>query len=114
MDKKGLTPLQVFLGPGTAFESPGLRLDRDFPDGLAQTLLVVEAREFVPWTKPEDLTYDQKGPLPKLSGVDIQRLVSSVFCRRFRAQAPDRHRQKILRALITRNGGEPVDISKLE
>jgi len=29
---------------------------------------VVEAGEAVPWTRPEPLVYNEKGPLPKLGG----------------------------------------------
>ncbi len=61
---------QVFTGPGTAFEGPrGLRYPHDFPNGTAQTILVVEAAEPVPWTQPADLVYDPHGPLPPLGGV---------------------------------------------
>jgi hypothetical protein len=31
--------------------------------------MVVEAAEAVPWTKPADLPYDPKQPLPKLGGM---------------------------------------------
>ena len=42
------------------------RIPGSIPDGTANTILVVEAAEAVPWTKPEDLEYDPNGPLPKL------------------------------------------------
>jgi hypothetical protein len=38
----------------------------DFTDGVAQTFLVVEAGEAVPWTKPADLVYEAEKPLPEL------------------------------------------------
>jgi hypothetical protein len=60
----------VFTGPGTAFDgAEGLRLPQDFPDRLDETILVAEAAEPVPWTKPEDLVYDPRGPLPPLGGL---------------------------------------------
>jgi hypothetical protein len=31
--------------------------------------MIVEAARAVPWTKPEDLPYDEKKPLPKLGGI---------------------------------------------
>jgi prepilin-type processing-associated H-X9-DG protein len=69
----GLTPYQVLVGPGTAFERPDLRLDpfraEGFPRGAAQTILVVEAADPVPWSKPEDLSYAPEGPLPKVGGL---------------------------------------------
>src|SRR5207248_7805224 len=73
--KRGMMPpyhtvVHVFVGKGAAFEGgQGLRLKEDFPDGLANTLLVVEAGKPVPWTKPENLTYDPDGPLPDLRGI---------------------------------------------
>ena len=60
------TPWQVFTGPETMFEgTKGCRIS-DIGDGTSNTALVVEANRLVPWTKPEDLTYDKKKDLPKL------------------------------------------------
>ncbi|WP_339728221.1 M56 family metallopeptidase [uncultured Gimesia sp.] len=44
----------------------GVRL-RDIVDGTSNTIAVVETKREIPWTKPEDLTYDGK-KLPKLGG----------------------------------------------
>ncbi len=67
---EGMTYYQVFVGPGTPFEDPyGPRLPHAFPDGTSNTLLVAEAGEPAPWTKPVDLVYDPHGPLPALGGV---------------------------------------------
>jgi len=101
------TVCHVFVGKGTPFE-PGRSLTlKDFPDGTSNTLLVVEAGEPVPWTKPEEITYDPKGPLPELRGY---------FNRGFRACVADASRRNVLhgktadqlRAVITRNGGEQL------
>ncbi len=64
----GSTFFQAIVGPGTWFDGPGRPALRDFADGGASTLLIVEAAEAVPWTKPADLAYDPKGPLPRLGG----------------------------------------------
>jgi hypothetical protein len=102
------TVCKVFVGKGAAFEGrQGLRLSADFPDGTANTLLVVEAGEPVPWTKPEDLPFDPDGPLPDLRGL---------FDVGFRASTASGHRhdvlkgvsERTLRAAITRNGGESL------
>ena len=62
------TYYRVFHGVGTAFEGrKGLHY-KDFEDGTSNTILVVEADEAVPWTKPEELEYDANVPLPKLGG----------------------------------------------
>jgi len=96
----------VFLGTGAAFEGRnGLRLDRDFPDGSSRTLLLVEAGEPVPWTKPQEIPFDPRGPLPEIRGF---------FKDGFRVCWVDGSRSWItydmdpaeLRAAITRNAGE--------
>jgi hypothetical protein len=61
-----MTFYQVFVGPGSAFEGDkGLQVPDDFPDGANKTILVVEARTAVPWTKPEDIPFGRDLPLPE-------------------------------------------------
>jgi hypothetical protein len=120
-----LTHYRAFVGPGTAFERDGLTW-RDFPDGLENTILIVEASEPIPWTKPDELVYDPAKPLPSLGGHDTKPFYflrfetsrkpgfSAVFAdgtARFITSQPD---EKTLRALITRNGGEEVRLTGLE
>jgi hypothetical protein len=66
--KQGLTPYRLFVGPETAFELPNPRYPSSIPDGTHNTILLVEAADAVPWTKPEELVYDPDGPLPWLGG----------------------------------------------
>jgi hypothetical protein len=120
-----LTHYRVFFGPGTAFERGGLTW-KDFPDGLTNTILVVEANEPIPWTKPEELVYNSAKPLPRLGGRFTKPFFflgqesgrkpgfSAVFAdgtARFITGQPD---EETLRALITRHGGKNVDLSHLE
>jgi Protein of unknown function (DUF1559) len=117
------THYQVIVGPGTAFERAGLSL-RDFPDGLANTILAVEAGEPVPWTKPSDLEYHPDKALPSLGGVYAKPTYffgyparrkagfNAVFAdgsARFLVSDTD---EGTIRGLITRNGGEEIDLSK--
>ena len=108
------TYYQVFVGSGAAFEGrTGLRLKEDFPDGLSNTLLIVQAAEAVPWTKPADLPYQPGGPLPKLN---------SYFPDTFQVAFADGSGRPIrqtvnpvrLHAFITRNGREPFSQGELE
>ncbi len=106
---EGLTRYQVFVGPGTAFESElnGVPLPRGFPDGTANTLLVVEATNGVPWTKPDDLPFDPKAPLPPLGGQfrsGFPAAYADGSCKMIPRDTPE----ATLKALITRNGGELV------
>ncbi len=60
------TYYRVFHGEGAPFDgTKGVKL-KDFPDGILSTILVIEADESVPWTKPEEFEYDANSPLPKL------------------------------------------------
>jgi hypothetical protein len=74
---RGNTYYRVFTGPHTAFPDPAPPFPRDhsslrfpaaFTDGTANCILIVEAGEAVPWTKPDELPYDPNKPLPKLGG----------------------------------------------
>ena len=121
----GWTHYQVITGPGTAFERPGLSWKMDFPDGLSETLLVVEARDPVPWSKPVDLVYDSNGPLPAFSNhykrrrywlcfeVSAKPGFVAGFADASCLLIPGDTEEKIIRAIITRNGGEdfgPADL----
>lgn len=106
---------QVFVGPGTAFEplpNNGRLSHSSVRDGAQNTLAVVEAGSAVPWTKPEDLPFVPDKPLPLLGGsfkdgfnvVFLDASVESV------ARVVD---ERLLKGLITRNGGEYVNRGQL-
>jgi hypothetical protein len=105
---EGLTKYQVFVGRGTAFEDlpQGVRLT-DFTDGTANTLLVVEAANGVPWTKPEDLPFDPNAPLPALGG-RFRGVFLAAYADGSCMPVPRDTPEATLKALITRNGGELV------
>jgi hypothetical protein len=122
-----LTRYQVFVGPGAPFEcvtTPQLqpyrfagaagklfvkssppRIPATFVDGLANTILIAEAAEAVPWAKPADLAFTANGPLPKLgtpSAGYFNAAMGDGSVWRFRKEIDE----PTLRALITPNGGE--------
>jgi uncharacterized protein (TIGR03067 family) len=81
----GMTFFQVFTGKGTVFEGKeGLRFTDHLKGGRA-SFMIVEAGEPVVWTKPEDLEYDPKKPLPKLG-----RLSDEGFHATLTSLGPDR------------------------
>jgi hypothetical protein len=106
------THYQVFVGPGTMFEPSRHVKIADVTDGLANTVMAVEAADAVPWTKPADLIYRPDQPLPKLGGL---------FSSSFNVLMADGNvipvrtgaREQVLRALITRNGGEKETVADL-
>jgi len=112
--KPHVTHYQVFTGGGAIFqvgpESRPLSLQRiSTADGTSKTLLVVEADSPVPWTQPEDLPYSPDQPLPKLGGLfrdGFNVLMADGSVRRF----PKDIHEKTIRAAITWNGGEVVNL----
>jgi hypothetical protein len=103
-NKDGMTHYRVLVGPQTMFE-PGKRIRlADTFDGTSNTIMTVEAKEPTIWTRPDDLPFDPKGALPKL-GISPDGFLAGFgdgtvrFIRS--STTPD-----VLRALITRNGGE--------
>jgi hypothetical protein len=100
----GLTHYQVLVGPGTAFERPDFKARLgDFSRGAAQTILVVEAADPVPWTKPRDLPYDPDGPLPKVGGV-VGKGLHALFVDGTVRWIQAREQESELRRLVPRNG----------
>ncbi|MFL5342846.1 MAG: DUF1559 domain-containing protein [Gemmataceae bacterium] len=57
---------RVFTGGGALFDPDKQLKFTDVKDGLANTVMVVEAADPVPWTKPDELPYQPGGPLPPL------------------------------------------------
>jgi hypothetical protein len=118
---------QVFVGPGAAFETDVSRYSlRPFPlggpgafeaspvitltqftDGTMNTFLIVEAGTAVPWTKPADLAFEPLRSLPPLGTPGGNRFVAAFADGSVRSIQQDAD-EKILRALITRNGNETV------
>ncbi len=112
------TRIQTFTGPDAPFGYRPAGFDQIGPtsalirDGLSNTILFAEvaADQAVPWTRPDDLEFDVNDPL---SGIDTSRGINVVFFdasqRTLRADisAAD------LSALVTRNGHEAINPSKL-
>jgi hypothetical protein len=86
----------------------------EFLDGPANTLMVVEAKEGGPWTKPEDLPFDPgklTDPLfgagsPHPGGFNVVLVDASVWF------LPGTISPELFRSLITRNGGEVVSLDR--
>jgi prepilin-type processing-associated H-X9-DG protein len=97
----------VLTGPGTLFDGKKETAPKDVRDGFSYTLMLVEAKRGIPWTKPEDIPYNPDQPLPKLGGffkgkINIAYADGSVW------YLPDSIGEKMLRALITKDGKEVV------
>jgi hypothetical protein len=104
---KHSTFYQVFVGKGTMFEGKeGIKFT-DVTDGLSNTVMVVEAGEAVPWTKPADLPYDADKPLPKLGGM-LKNIFNVAMGDGSVRAFPETFNEKVMRLFITRNDGMPI------
>jgi hypothetical protein len=120
MDHRGgdtMTHYQVFVGPGAIFEGQKPRtLDEiTLGDGYSNTVLIADALEPVPWTKPEDLPFDPSGPIPPLNFLPYRGAkvcFGDCSTRRMR-KPPDEQGVRVVRQTITWNGGENEDTSRI-
>lgn len=99
------TDYVVLVGEETVFQPNKPSKISEITDGTSTTLLVVEAKSNIPWTKPEDIPCVPNGPLPKLGGFtdvgfNAARADGSVL---FVEKSID---AAVLRAMITPRGGE--------
>ena len=64
--KPGETNYRIFHSNGAVFDPIQQTRIQDITDGTSNTIMVVEAAEGVPWTKPEDFTFDKEKEVKKL------------------------------------------------
>jgi hypothetical protein len=108
-EAKGLTTYQVIVDPRSIFtgKPAGVPVNA-VTDGTSNTLLVVESKSTVPWTKPEDLSTKSSDPLlgagsKHPGGFDVAMADGSIRFFRTSTISP-----QVLKALVTRNGNEQV------
>ena len=97
----------VVTGPGTVFDNKeGTPLSR-IVDGTSNTLLAVEAKRDIPWTRPEDLPYDGNQPLPSFGGYYAEGF-NALICDGSVRFVSKKVEEPILRLLITKADGQPI------
>lgn len=95
------TIYQVFNGKDSIFEGkkPPSLTQITNANGSSNTVLVVEAGEAVPWTKPADLAYVPGKPLPKLGGDETS----------FLAVFADGHVQRLPKKWFEKNASHVIE-----
>jgi len=113
---EGKTYYRGFSHQGAMFEKPTAPGQQppaitmaNVQDGLANTILVIEAGEAVEWTKPDDIDWSAGKPRPALGySPDTWQFFTVLMAdgrtRQVQKQIPD----NVLRLLITRNDGQVI------
>jgi hypothetical protein len=97
-----------FHGPGAFFEGKQAnRIPASFPDGTANTIMVVEASDSVPWTKPEDIPFDPDKELPKIGGLYAVGFLAALCDGSVRVVGKGVSKQTLKWAIIA-NDGNPL------
>lgn len=105
--RPGYTSIMTFSGKRTPFDRmPGRSLN-DIPDGIANTIMCVQAGadQAVPWTKPVDLPFDSADPIRSLGTLEEDLFIACMMdgsVRWFYAKMPTSE----LRKFIDPNDGE--------
>jgi hypothetical protein len=115
------TRYRVFVGGGALFDAdPPARKDvpiaqqmaqpvrmNGVTDGLSNTFFCVEAAETVPWAQHKEIPFNPNGPLPSFGRVGTDTFVVAMCDGSVRIVKKNTD-PKVLKALITRAGGETV------
>ncbi|HEY2910557.1 MAG TPA: DUF1559 domain-containing protein, partial [Gemmataceae bacterium] len=105
--KANETHYRVWTGNGAAFDYlKGCKLT-EFLDGTSNTLMVVTAKDAVPWTKPDELAFDPEKDMTQLLGYFGG--ICAAACGDGSTRALNKNiDKKTLNGLITKDGGEIV------
>jgi prepilin-type processing-associated H-X9-DG protein len=102
------TPYRSFVGGGAMFSEDGKPVPlTTVTDGMANTIMMVNGVESVPWAAPRELRYDPAGPIPAFWRKDIggtNVLMADGSVRFIRDHVPE----TTLRLLITKADGQPI------
>jgi len=104
------TTYQVFTGNGALFESGADMRLAAITDGTSNTVMVVEAQKEVPWTRPDDLTFDPAAA-PSLFGAGSSHPggFDALFADGSVRFLKNTINLSVFRSLITRAGGEVIN-----
>lgn len=107
-DDQGHFPAYFALvGPQTPLGTTGGVKLSEITDGASNTVLVVEAKRDIPWTKPEDIPLEPDQPFPEIGGFTpggFNALYADGAVRYLQTKLKER----VLRSLCTHAGHDPL------
>jgi hypothetical protein len=97
----------VLVGKETVFPmGEGVKF-QDITDGMSNTIMIVESKRDIPWTKPDDIAYSPDQPLPPLGGYH-DGIISVAFADGSAQVVQQQTDQTTLRRMIEKADGQPV------
>jgi len=105
----GLTYYRGFVSPGSVLgASPPTTLSEiTNKNGCSNTLLIVEAGEPVPWTKPEDPSFNENGPF---GGPNQAKIFAVLFADGHVQTIPQSFDRKMIGRMINWENMEPITL----
>jgi hypothetical protein len=94
----------ALTGNGTVSSNEEGTQIRDITDGTSNTILLVEAKREIPWTKPEDIPYDPEKKTPQVGGFQ-EGIFLTAFCDGSVRAIAHSVNEQTLRSLITISDG---------
>jgi uncharacterized protein (TIGR03067 family) len=109
------TYYQVVTGPKTLFNGSKMARIASITDGTSNTILAVEAKDPVIWTKPDDVVLPPKvgDKMPELGGMFTTGM-NLLFCDGSIHWVRKEINPPTLRALISPAGGEVINLNEIE
>jgi prepilin-type processing-associated H-X9-DG protein len=105
----GTTTYRAFTGQGTLFEGRQGCSIAQITDGTSNTIAVLEAKDAVPWTRPDEMPLNPNPAAPVVGpGSPHAGGFNALFCDGSVRFIKNSINPMVLRALITRAGGEVV------
>ena len=99
------TRYQAIVGPGTLFDGTVGASINTITDGTSNTILVVEAKDPVEWTKPDDVDL---GSLTTDLGGNHPGIINAVFADGSVKGIKAKTSAAVLKGLCTKNAGEVI------
>jgi hypothetical protein len=106
--EKKATHYRVFTGKGAGFNQLQSCRIQEITDGTSNTIMIVTAKDAVPWTKPDDLPFDPKADVAKLLHFENGVTQVGFFDGSVRALS-DKLKETTWKAMVTIGGGEVVN-----
>ncbi|MCC6507528.1 MAG: DUF1559 domain-containing protein [Pirellulaceae bacterium] len=106
-DQKDKTSFMMLEGAGTIGSTRVPTRIAEITDGTSNTIALIHSDQEVPWTKPEDAPYSASGKLPTLNRSRLVGLADGTV------QTLADISADAFRALITRSGGEVLNIEQI-